>query len=196
MSVQTEYTSTIRTTQGRIVKALGGFYYLDTPEGLLECRARGVFRKENITPYVGDLAEAELTQDGKGYVAEDGNHRACIAKFFLYAQPSPLLHGVHLVEAQTDVRMENLFSRLKRLLPPYCVIFPSSREIARDDGPGWSMAFFDNSLRIENVRRKGYAAELKADEIEEVQPLQKMLWPLPQSSELGVSDETHKTTFH
>ena len=29
------------------------------------------------------------------------------------------------------------------------------------------MAFFDNSLRIENVRRKGYAAELKADEIEE-----------------------------
>lgn len=68
MSVQTEYTSTIRTTRGRIVKALGGFYYLDTPEGLLECRARGVFRKENITPYVGDLAEAELTQDGKGYV--------------------------------------------------------------------------------------------------------------------------------
>ena len=106
-------------------------------------------------------------QDGKGYVAEDGNHRACIAKFFLYAQPSPLLHGVHLVEVQTDVRMENLFSRLKRLLPPYCVILPSSREIARDDGPGWSMAFFDNSLRIENVRRKRYAAEFKADEIEE-----------------------------
>lgn len=44
---------------------------------------------------------------------------------------------------------------------------PAPREIARDDGPGWSMAFFDNSLRIENVRRKGYAAELKADEIEE-----------------------------
>ena len=39
-------------------------------------------------------------QDGKGYVAEDGNHRACIAKFFLYAQPSPLLHGVHLVDVQ------------------------------------------------------------------------------------------------
>ena len=56
-------------------------------------------------------------QDGKGYVAEDGNHRACIAKFFLYAQPSPLLHGVHLVEVQTDARMENLFSRLKDFSP-------------------------------------------------------------------------------
>ena len=33
---------------------------------------------------------------GKGYVAEDGCHRACIAKFFLYSQPSPFLHGVHL----------------------------------------------------------------------------------------------------
>ena len=107
-------------------------------------------------------------QDGKGYVAEDGNHRACIAKFFLYAQPSPLLHGVHLVEVQTDARMENLFSRLKRLLPPYCAVLPvHSRETAREDGPGWSIAFFDNSLRIENVRRKGYAAEFKADEIEE-----------------------------
>ena len=107
-------------------------------------------------------------QDGKGYVAEDGNHRACIAKFFLYAQPSPLLHGVHLVEVQTDARMENLFSRLKRLLPPYCAVLPvHSRETAREDGPGWSIAFFDNSLRIENVRRKGYTAEFKADEIEE-----------------------------
>lgn len=107
-------------------------------------------------------------QDGKGYVAEDGNHCACIAKFFLYAQPSPLLHGVHLVEVQTDARMENLFSRLKRLLPPYCAVLPvHSRETAREDGPGWSIAFFDNSLRIENVRRKGYAAEFKADEIEE-----------------------------
>ena len=59
---------TTKIVQGRIVKALGGFYYLDTPEGLLECRARGVFRKENITPYVGDVVDAELTQDGKGYV--------------------------------------------------------------------------------------------------------------------------------
>ena len=58
-------------------------------------------------------------QDGKGYVAEDGNHRACIAKFFLYAQPSPLLHGVHLVEVQTDARNgKPLLASKKGLLPP------------------------------------------------------------------------------
>ncbi len=36
----------------------------------MECRARGVFRKEGVTPYVGDLARAELTGEGKGYLIE------------------------------------------------------------------------------------------------------------------------------
>lgn len=64
--------------------------------------------------------------DGKGYVAEDGCHRACIAKFFLYSQPSPFLRGVHLTEVQTDARMTNLFYRLKKLLPTWCAAFPNS----------------------------------------------------------------------
>lgn len=65
-------------------------------------------------------------------------------------------------------RMESLFSRLKRLLPPYCDVLPvHSRETAREDGPDGTLAFSINSLRIENVRRKRYAAEFKADEIEE-----------------------------
>lgn len=39
---------------GRIIKGIGGFYYVDTADGVFECRARGVFRKEKITPLVGD----------------------------------------------------------------------------------------------------------------------------------------------
>ncbi len=105
-------------------------------------------------------------QNGKGYVAEDGNHRACIAKFFLYAHASPFLHGVHLTEVQTDAHMENLFHRLKNLLPPYCAVLPCSQEIACDEGPGWNIAFYKNSLRIEN-RRRGFSADLQTDEIEE-----------------------------
>ena len=69
MTEMTEKTETA-TVQGRIIRALGGFYYIDTPEGLVECRARGVFRKEGVTPYVGDLARAELTGEGKGYLIE------------------------------------------------------------------------------------------------------------------------------
>lgn len=113
-----------------------------------------------------DMPPFICIQDGKGYVAEDGNHRACIAKFFLYAHASPFLHGVHLTEVQTDAHMENLFHRLKNLLPSYCAVLPCSQEIARDDGPGWNIAFYKNSLRIEN-RRRGFSADLQADEIEE-----------------------------
>ncbi|MDR1733404.1 MAG: ribosome small subunit-dependent GTPase A [Oscillospiraceae bacterium] len=55
----------------RIVRSLGGFYTLRYPDGgRLECRARGVFRKEGITPLVGDFARAELQADGSGYVTE------------------------------------------------------------------------------------------------------------------------------
>ena len=39
---------------GRIVKALSGFYYVRHDARVIECRARGIFRKEHITPLVGD----------------------------------------------------------------------------------------------------------------------------------------------
>ena len=39
---------------GIIVKGIGGFYYVACDKGVAECRARGKFRKEGITPMVGD----------------------------------------------------------------------------------------------------------------------------------------------
>jgi len=51
--------------KGRIVKALSGFYYVQTEEKLVECKARGRFRKEKITPLVGDWVELSL-EHGKG----------------------------------------------------------------------------------------------------------------------------------
>ena len=40
---------------GRILKGIGGFYYVDTPQGTIECKARGKFRKTIGKPIVGDL---------------------------------------------------------------------------------------------------------------------------------------------
>lgn len=40
--------------EGIIVKGIAGFYYVRTESGILECKARGIFRKNNITPMVGD----------------------------------------------------------------------------------------------------------------------------------------------
>ncbi len=44
---------------GVIVKGIGGFYYVDTGEGIYECRARGRFRLQNITPLIGDHVEID-----------------------------------------------------------------------------------------------------------------------------------------
>lgn len=59
------------TMQGRIMKALSGFYYVDTGEGeLIACRARGKFRHRKITPLVGDLVEITPTENNTGMVDE------------------------------------------------------------------------------------------------------------------------------
>ena len=55
---------------GKIVKALSGFYYVQTADGRrVECRARGIFRKDRITPLVGDEVTI-TTERGKGMVEE------------------------------------------------------------------------------------------------------------------------------
>ena len=55
--------------QGRITKALSGFYYVQTETGLVECRARGKFRKDGMqSPLVGDLVE--ISMEGKKGMVE------------------------------------------------------------------------------------------------------------------------------
>lgn len=53
---------------GRIQKALSGFYYVDTGENVLTCRARGKFRKEGVSPLVGDEVEVRELGGGEGFV--------------------------------------------------------------------------------------------------------------------------------
>ena len=55
--------------EGLIVKALSGFYYVQTDDGIVECRARGKFRKERMTPLVGDRVRIAL-EAGRGTVTE------------------------------------------------------------------------------------------------------------------------------
>ena len=46
--------------KGIIIKGIGGFYYIKTEDGeIVECKARGVFRKKKITPMVGDRVSIE-----------------------------------------------------------------------------------------------------------------------------------------
>ena len=53
--------------EGRIVRSLSGFYDVQTSEGLVTCRARGILRKEGSSPLTGDLVEISA-EKGKGMV--------------------------------------------------------------------------------------------------------------------------------
>lgn len=56
--------------EGLIVKALSGFYYVETADGPITCRARGKFRLDGSSPLVGDRVIAERASDGSGTVRE------------------------------------------------------------------------------------------------------------------------------
>ena len=50
--------------QGKIIKGIAGFYYVDVVEsGIYECKAKGIFRKENMKPLVGDEVEIEVLDE-------------------------------------------------------------------------------------------------------------------------------------
>lgn len=54
---------------GIIVKALSGFYYVQTEQqGMVACRGRGKLRHQRVTPLVGDWVEITCQPDGTGRV--------------------------------------------------------------------------------------------------------------------------------
>ncbi|MEF2645045.1 MAG: ribosome small subunit-dependent GTPase A [Oscillospiraceae bacterium] len=52
----------------RIIKALSGFYYVQTEDVVVECRARGRFRRQDQSPLVGDFVR--ITRQGDKGVLE------------------------------------------------------------------------------------------------------------------------------
>ena len=55
-------------TEGIIIKALSGFYYVQTSDGLVSCKARGRFRLDGTSPLVGDRVLVSVDKDGSGEI--------------------------------------------------------------------------------------------------------------------------------
>lgn len=55
---------------GRLIKGIGGFYYVETADAIYECKARGKFRKEKITPLVGDLVSITVNENAENTLDE------------------------------------------------------------------------------------------------------------------------------
>lgn len=55
-------------TKGRIIKGVGGFYDVNVDNQVFFCRARGLFRKHQTKPMVGDWVEIEPLDNHEGYI--------------------------------------------------------------------------------------------------------------------------------
>ena len=51
------------TMRGRIIKGIGGFYYVHTDKGLYTCKAKGLFRLDKTKPLVGDYVDIDVIPD-------------------------------------------------------------------------------------------------------------------------------------
>ena len=82
-------------TDGVIVKALSGFYYVQEPDGLLACRGRGKLRREGVSPMVGDrVSYTRQGQGGVGYLVNQlliGEAEVVDQDFQLFLLDVPLL---------------------------------------------------------------------------------------------------------
>ncbi len=58
--------------QGVIVKGIGGLYYVDCEERVIECKARGKFRHKGLSPMIGDevVVEDDNDHEGKGVITK------------------------------------------------------------------------------------------------------------------------------
>ena len=59
--------------QGKIIRGIAGFYYVHVPEiGTLECKAKGIFRKNKLKPLVGDWVKVSIIdeENKKGNIEE------------------------------------------------------------------------------------------------------------------------------
>ncbi|MBN8199538.1 MULTISPECIES: ribosome small subunit-dependent GTPase A [Bacillaceae] len=56
--------------EGKIIKALAGFYYVLSGNETIQCRGRGVFRKNKVNPLVGDEVVFQAESITEGYILE------------------------------------------------------------------------------------------------------------------------------
>ncbi len=55
---------------GIIIRLLGGFYYVESENQIIECKARGIFRKKGLAPVVGDRVVIDIPKDGYASIKE------------------------------------------------------------------------------------------------------------------------------
>lgn len=89
--------------EGLVIKGIGGFYYVEADDKIYECKARGKFRQEGITPYAGD----RVTIDTESIIDSEIEFTASIdeiheRKNFLVRPPIANLDNLFVIASAKD----------------------------------------------------------------------------------------------
>jgi len=101
--------------EGIVVKAMSGFYYVESGNGTIECRARGRFRLEGSTPLVGDRVEFVPTETDKGILTSIFPRKnsfvrppiANIDKMIIVASAAIPVTDPYLIDRMTAIALKN-----------------------------------------------------------------------------------------
>ena len=110
--------------QGIIIKGIGGFYYVRAEDGkTYECKARGIFRKDNIKPIIGDKVELNIIDEAHGSI-----DTICQRTNSLIRPPVANIDAIIIVIAAKNPEPDFylidkllLMAELKGIIPALCV---------------------------------------------------------------------------
>lgn len=110
------------------------------------------------------------TVDGLNfYVGADGNHRTCLAKFFLAEQELSQLHNVTLNHYQVRTDFLQCYQKLKLLVQALGLrvdLYPQIQQAGREDTAGWKMDVYETHLVWKNLE-DGIAINLNFPDAED-----------------------------
>ncbi|MBE6806575.1 MAG: ribosome small subunit-dependent GTPase A [Ruminococcaceae bacterium] len=70
----------MKQVQGIIIQQNGGFYYVEAADAVYTCRARGIFRRQGLTPVAGDRVEISVESDNTGMLEKILERRNCLVR--------------------------------------------------------------------------------------------------------------------
>ncbi len=119
--------------QGKIIKGIAGFYYVHAESGVYECKAKGIFRKENIKPLVGDNVELEVLDEA----GKEGSIRKIMPRKSRLIRPSvanvdQALIVFAIVKPDPDFNLLDRFLIMMQQQNLPCIICFNKSDIASD----------------------------------------------------------------
>lgn len=121
--------------QGKIIKGIGGFYYIHIPEkGIYECKAKGLFRKMGMKPLVGDNVEIEVLSEKE----KTGNVVSILPRKNALIRPAvsnvdQAMVIFSVVKPEPNLHLINSFLVMMETMQVPCVLCFNKEDLASDE---------------------------------------------------------------